>query len=112
MVVSIQCKDFGWPECTLTHDTVHICTNELLQVETSCSNKINFVLEFTSTSSQQMFISSATFSEGQQNLTLLSNEIQLNECYNVTVTVEGTSTFQRSLSKSKPLIIHSINTLR
>ena len=85
--------------------TVHFCINTLPQVNTSCSSEINFVLEFTSTSSQQLFISSATFSEEQQNLTLLSNEIQLNEHYNVTVTVNGTSTFLHtiSLSKSKPL---------
>ena len=76
---------------------VFVC--KIIQVDTSCIQELDFDFELIPTFSQQRLIIKVT-SQLQQTLTLSSDDIQLNEHYNLTVRVDGTSSLTpRNLSK-------------
>ena len=69
-----------------------------LQFRGNCNKETSFDFDLMPTFTQQLISISLT-SQQQTTLTLQSGDIQLNELYDVTLTVDGTSTFQLSLSK-------------
>ena len=69
-----------------------------LQFRGNCNKETSFDFDLMPTFTQQLISISLT-SQQQTTLTHQSGDIQLNELYDVTLTVDGTSTFQLSLSK-------------
>ncbi|CAI8009840.1 hypothetical protein GBAR_LOCUS6564 [Geodia barretti] len=69
-----------------------------LQFRRNCNKETSFDLYLMPTFTQQQLISISLTSQQQPTLTLQSGDIQLNELYDVTLTVDGTSTFELSLS--------------
>ena len=70
-----------------------------LQFGRNCNKETSFDLDLMPTFTQQLISISVTSQQFQPTLTLQSGDIQLNELYDVTLTVDGTSTFELSLSK-------------
>ena len=71
-----------------------------LQFRGNCNKETSFEFDLMPTFTQQQLISISVISQQlQPTLTLQSGDIQLNELYDVTLTVDGTSTFELSLSK-------------
>ena len=70
-----------------------------LQFGRNCNKETSFDFDLMPTFTQQQLISISVTSQQQPTLTLQSGDIQLNELYDVTLRVDGTSTFQLSLSK-------------
>ena len=75
-----------------------------LQFGRNCNKETSFDLDLMPTFTQQQLISISLTSQQQPTLTLQSGDIQLNELYDVTLTVDGTSTFELSLSKYEYLL--------
>ncbi|CAI7999333.1 hypothetical protein GBAR_LOCUS2686 [Geodia barretti] len=69
-----------------------------LQFRRNCNKETSFDLDLMPTFTQQLISISVTSQQFQPTLTLQSGDIQLNELYDVTLTVDGTSTFELSLS--------------
>ena len=70
-----------------------------LQFGRNCNKETSFDFQLMPTFTKQQLISISVMSQQQPTLTLQSGDIQLNELYDVTLRVDGTSTFQLSLSK-------------
>ena len=75
-----------------------------LQFRRNCNKETSFDLDLMPTFTQQLISISVTSQQFQPTLTLQSGDIQLNELYDVTLTVDGTSTFELSLSKYEYLL--------
>ncbi|CAI7999763.1 hypothetical protein GBAR_LOCUS2784 [Geodia barretti] len=69
-----------------------------LQFRGNCNKETSFDFDLMPTFTQQLISISVTSQQFQPTLTLQSGDIQLNELYDVTLTVDGTSTFKLSLS--------------